>query len=202
MSAPAKPDEKAVTIDKREVVYKGFVTFERMTITHPTRDGGSLTVVREVHDHGSGVAVLPVDLDRRTVLLVRQFRIPVYLEDGDGDLVEACAGLADGDDVSLENTAIREAAEELGYRVSNLTRVCEAYSSPGIITERMTTFLATYGPQDKLDDGGGLAHEGEDIEVLEWSFDQLRQAMLSGRIRDAKTFILAQALVMAHPELF
>ena len=195
-------DGGAVRIEDREVVYQGFVTFERMTVTHPARDGSELTVVREVHDHGSGIGVLPVDARRRTVLLVRQFRVPVYLDDGDGHLVEVCAGLADDDDPDLETTARREAAEELGYDVTYLSRVGHAYSSPGIMTETMTLFLAEYDEDSRLHEGGGIAHEGEDIEVLEWTCDQLRRAVVSGQIRDAKTIILAQALMLHRPELF
>ncbi|MCW2308057.1 NUDIX domain-containing protein [Rhodobium gokarnense] len=192
----------AVRIEDREVVYRGFVTFERMTVTHPARDGSELTVVREVHDHGSGVCVLPVDPRRRTVLLVRQFRVPVYLDDADGHLVEVCAGLTDEGDADPETTARREAAEELGYDVTYLSRVGYVYSSPGIITEKMVLFLAEYGEDSQIHEGGGLAHEGEDIEVLEWTCDQLRQAVVSCQIRDAKTVILAQALMLHRPELF
>ncbi len=194
-------ERDAARIDERELIHKGFVSLERMTVTHPTRHGTPLTVVREIHDHGSGVAVLPVDEERRTVLLARQFRVPVFLDDGAGDLVEACAGLIeDGEDVVA--TVMREAAEELGYRVHDLRQVGSVYSSPGIITERMTTFLASYRPSDRLDDGGGLAHEGEDIEVLEWSCDALRDAVRDGEIHDSKLLVLAQALMLHRPELF
>lgn len=202
MSETTHAGKGRVTIDRRELIYQGFVTFEKMTLTHPTRDGGSLTVVREVHDHGSGVAVLPVDEDRKTVLLVRQFRVPAYLDDNDGHIVEACAGLIDPGDDDLENTVRREAAEELGYAVHDLEQVGSVYSSPGIITETMTMFLGRYSPDDRLHDGGGLEHEGEDIEVLEWTCQELRDAVASGAIRCAKTLILAQALMMRRPKLF
>lgn len=201
METSTDNESDAARIDERELLHKGFVSLERMTVTHPARDGASMTVVREIHDHGSGIAVLPVDEDRRTVLLVRQFRVPVFLDDGDGHLVEACAGLIeDGEDV--EATVVREAAEELGYRVRDLEKVGSVYSSPGIVTERMTTYLAGYRPGDRLHDGGGLAHEGEDIEVLEWSCDALRDAVLTGKIRDSKLLVLAQALMLQRPELF
>lgn len=197
----ATPSED-VRIDDRERVYDGFVKLDRMTLTHRTRAGALLTVVREVHDHGSGVAVLPVDAERRTVLLVRQFRVPVYLDDGDGHLVEACAGLIDADDPDPETTAQREAVEELGFAVRDLRRVGTFYSSAGVVTERMTVFLAAYDPGDRCYGGGGLAHEGEDIEVVEWSCDRLRDALLAGAIGDAKLMIAAQALMLHRPELF
>ena len=200
----ARPD--TVRIESRELLYDGFLKLENFTLSHGTRAGGRITVKRLVHDHGNAVAILPVDRERRTVLLARQLRLPVYLTGGpqdDGYLVEACAGLRDGDGEGPGETAAREAEEELGYRVHDLELVGETYMSPGILTERTSFFLATYhGEADRIADGGGLDHEGEDIDILEWSCDALWQAVQSGAVRDAKLMILAQALKLRSPELF
>ncbi|PLX36070.1 MAG: hypothetical protein C0606_15220 [Hyphomicrobiales bacterium] len=209
MTTPEKPSREPVSIDATENLFSGFLRLDRLTVSHDTRDGRRLTVERLIHDHGNAVAVLPVDPRRRTVLLVRQLRMPVYLNPADapgaegGMLVEACAGLIDGDGEGAAATAEREAIEELGYRIHDLTKVAEVYMSPGAVTERVTYFLATYdGDDDRVADGGGLHHEGEDIEVLEWSCDELRRALGEGRVHDGKLVVLAQALQLAHPHLF
>lgn len=203
-SNAAPPD--TVRIEKRDLIYDGFLRLENLTVSHGTRNGGRITVRRLVHDHGNAVAILPVDRERRTVLLARQLRMPVYLTGGpqdDGYLVEACAGLRDGEGEEPGETAAREAEEELGYRVHDLELVGETYMSPGILTERTCFFLATYsGKADRIADGGGLDHEGEDIDILEWSCAALWQAVETGAVRDAKLMILAQALRLRNPELF
>jgi nudix-type nucleoside diphosphatase (YffH/AdpP family) len=103
-------------------------------------------------------------------------------------LIEACAGLLDGDDP--ETCARREAEEELGYRLSNLKQVCAPFSSPGAVTERLTLFLAEYDSGHRIGPGGGHEAEGEDIEVLEMPFSEAWSLAEKGIIVDAKTVIL------------
>ena len=122
-------------------------------------------LVREVHDHGHGATVLPYDAKRGTVLLVRQFRLPAYLHDHDGFIIETCAGLLDGDDPA--QCAKREAEEELGFRLANLRYMTTVYMTPGAVTERLSLFIADYDHDARIGAGGGEAHEGEDIEVIE-----------------------------------
>lgn len=98
--------------------------------------------MREVHDHGHGACVLPYDRRRGTVLLVRRFQLPAYLDDTDGFIIEVCAGLLDGDDPAV--CAKREAEEELGFRLSHLRQMASTFMTPGAVTERLTMFLADY----------------------------------------------------------
>ena len=177
-----------VTIERVEPLSHHWARLDRYVIRYRRRDGRIDRLVREVHDHGHGAAVLPHDATRGTVLLVRQFRLPVHLSGAEGDLIEACAGLLDGDDP--EHCARREAEEELGFRVRNLRQVARVFASPGAVTERLTLFLADYGLDDRTGDGGGHAHEGEDIDVLELPFDEVRQLAARGGILDAKTMLL------------
>jgi nudix-type nucleoside diphosphatase (YffH/AdpP family) len=181
-----------VTIEKVEPLSHRWATLDRYTIRYTRQDGQTETLVREVHDHGHGATVLPYDARRGTVLLVRQFRLPVYLNDEDGFLIEACAGLLDGDDPAA--CAKREAEEELGFRLSNLRQVASTFMTPGAVTERLTLFLADYDHEARVNAGGGHVHEGEDIEVLEMAFDSLRQMMKDGSLIDAKTVMLVMFL--------
>lgn len=159
-------------------------------------DGTIEKQVREVYDRGDGAAVLPVDPERGTVLLVRQFRMPAYLNGHDGYLIEVCAGVVDDDDP--EKTALREAEEELGYRLSHVERAFVAFMSPGTMTERISCFVARYYPSDRVSMGGGAAHEGEDIEVLELPLSRALDMVASGDIVDAKTMLLLQYVKLAN----
>jgi len=181
-----------VKIERIEPLSHHWAKLDRYIISYRRRDGRTERQVREVHDHGHGAAVLPFDTSRGTVLLVRQFRLPAYLNGTDGDMIEACAGLLDGDDPAV--CASREAEEELGFRIHNLRRMVSVFSTPGAVTERLTLFLADYAVQDRVGEGGGHAHEGEDIEVLEMPLDEARRLMAAGGIVDAKTVLLVMFL--------
>jgi nudix-type nucleoside diphosphatase (YffH/AdpP family) len=152
--------------------------------------------VRETYDRGHGATVLPFDPERGTVLLVRQFRFPAYVEGHDDLLLEACAGLLDADDP--ETCARREAEEEQGYRLRDLKLIMMPFMSPGSVTEKLAFFTAHYSAADRVSDGGGHVDEGEDIEVVEMPLDEAYRFCLDGRIVDAKTIILVQHLMLTE----
>lgn len=180
---------KRVMVEKVEALSHHWAKLDRYTLRYTRQDGRQDRLVREVHDHGHGATVLPYDRARGLVLLVRQFRLPAYLHDGEGFIIETCAGLLDGDDPAI--CAQREAEEELGFTLSNLRHVTTVYSSPGAVTERIALFLADYDHTARTGSGGGHAHEGEDIEVMEIPFDEMRRMVKDGRIADAKTVMLS-----------
>lgn len=156
---------------------------------------------REIEIHGSAVAVLPYDPDRRVAIVISQFRAPVdYLFPGSNPIIEPVAGINDDGDV--ESCARREAMEEAGVRLQLLETVARCWSMPGISTETMSCFLAPYSVNDRVASGGGLAHENEEIEVHEWPLDDLAVHMKSGAIIDMKLLVLVQALQARRPELF
>ena len=146
--------------------------------------------MRQTYDRGHGAVILPCDPERGTVLLVRQFRLPAYVSGHPEPLIEACAGLLDRDDP--ETCIRREAEEELGYRIGHLGRVFHAFMSPGSVTERLMFFLGRYSTGDRIGQGGGDAHEGEDIEVLELTLNEALLMIDEGRIIDGKTIMLLQ----------
>jgi GDP-mannose pyrophosphatase NudK len=179
---------RRIAIVSVETLSKRWADLKRYVIDYRRRDGRVERLVREVHDHGSGAAVLPYDHARGTVLLVRQFRLPVHLSGADGDIVEACAGLLDGDPPA--DCAAREAEEELGYRVHNLREVASCFMTPGAVTEHLTLFLADYGMGDRIGEGGGVTHEGEDVEVIETPAGEAFGMVERRAINDAKTVML------------
>jgi nudix-type nucleoside diphosphatase (YffH/AdpP family) len=181
-----------------ELTSRGWHVLRRTTFDYRRRDGRWVTQQRETYDRGNGAVVLPYDTGRRRVLLVRQFRYPAYVNGHpDGMLVEAAAGLLDGD---APPAAIRrEAAEELGVTLGPLTHVLDAYMSPGSVTERLHFYAGPYTPADRTGAGGGLAEEGEDIEVLELPFAEALAMVRDGRIADAKTVMLLQWAALEGP---
>jgi nudix-type nucleoside diphosphatase (YffH/AdpP family) len=145
---------------------------------------------RETYDRGNGAALLPYNLAQRTVVLVRQFRYPAFVNGCDDLLIEAAAGLLDNETPELRIRA--EAEEETGYRLGEITKIFEAFMNPGAVTEKLHFFVAEYEPSMRIGSGGGLASEGEEIEVLELPIDQAIAMIADGRIADAKTILLLQ----------
>jgi nudix-type nucleoside diphosphatase (YffH/AdpP family) len=160
------------------------------TLDYRRANGEWQTQHRETYDRGNGAVLLPYNLAQRTVVLVRQFRYPVYVNGYDDLLIEAAAGQLDN--ASPEVRIRAEAEEEIGYRLGDIQKVFEAFMSPGSVTEKLHFFVAEYEPSMRIGAGGGLADEGEDIEVLELSIDQAMAMIDDSRIVDAKTIMLLQ----------
>jgi nudix-type nucleoside diphosphatase (YffH/AdpP family) len=165
-------------------------TLKTTTLEWRRSDGVWQTQHRETYDRGNGATILPYHLASRRVVLVRQFRFPAYLNGYDDLLIEAAAGQLDNETPEVRIRA--EAEEEIGYRLGAIRKIFEAFMSPGSVTEKLHFFVAEYEPSMRISDGGGLASEGEDIEVLELSIDQALAMIADGRIQDAKTIILLQ----------
>ncbi|WP_159866032.1 MULTISPECIES: NUDIX domain-containing protein [unclassified Raoultella] len=175
-------------------------TLKTYTFELLRRDGRWQEQSREAYDRGNGAVILLYSREKKTVVLIRQFRFPVWINGHDGFLIEAAAGLLDN--ASPEERIIAEAQEETGFRVTRIEPVFTAYMSPGSVTEKLYFFIAEYSPDDRQTGGGGLAEEGEDIEVLEWPLEQALQAIRDGEIVDAKTIMLLQHLALNSASFF
>jgi nudix-type nucleoside diphosphatase (YffH/AdpP family) len=148
------------------------------------------TQARETYDRGNGATLLPYNLAQRSVVLVRQFRYPAYVNGYDDLLIETAAGMLDDETPEIRIRA--EVEEETGYRLGAVRKVFEAFMSPGAVTEKLHFFVAEYQSNMRIGSGGGVASEGEDIEVLELPIDQALAMIGDGRIADAKTIMLLQ----------
>lgn len=179
-----------IKILKAEVVARVWSTVSKITIEQTRRDGTKEILEREVVDHGFAAAILPIDPIRGTCLLVRQMRMAAFMAGHAKPLLEVCAGLLDHDKADV--CAKREAMEELGYHVHDLEFVTDAFVSPGAHTEKVAMFVATYSADDKVSAGGGVLHEGEDIDVIEMPLREAYGLIASGEIVDAKSIILLQ----------
>ncbi|MFW3172053.1 NUDIX domain-containing protein [Geodermatophilus sp. CPCC 206100] len=187
-----------VLVTDVELVASAWHVLRRTTFRYRHRDGRWTTEQRETYDRGNGATILLHDVARGTVLLSRQFRFPVYVNGHpDGMLVETAAGLLDADDPEI--AVRRETQEELGVAVGPLEHVFDVFMSPGSVTERLHFYAAAYTAADRTGAGGGLAEEGEDIEVLELPFAEALAMVDDGRIADAKTILLLQWAALRGP---
>ena len=153
------------------------------------RNGEWQHQIRETYDRGDGAAVLLCDRTDSSVILIRQFRYPAFYRGESPYLIEVCAGKLEGDDA--ETCARKEAEEETGYRVGELIRAYDCFMSPGSVTERLTLYVG-FVDAPAGGAGGGLHHEGEDIEVLRVPVAEALRMVESGEIADAKTVLLLQ----------
>jgi nudix-type nucleoside diphosphatase (YffH/AdpP family) len=180
---------KAEIVDEK-TLSSGWTRLSDFQIDYTDSDGETHRLQREVYHRTPAATILLYDLKRDTVVLVRQFRLPVYLHDEPAWIIEAPAGLLDGDEP--EAAIRREAMEETGFRIRDMRFLFKAYSSPGSSMELLHFFAASIDTTDRVSNGGGLAEEHEDIEVLEVPLSKAMTMIEQGEIVDAKTIILLQ----------
>jgi GDP-mannose pyrophosphatase NudK len=185
-------DGETVHIHDVETIAQNKGKLLSVTYEQRRRDGERQRRKREIYDNGNSAVILPYDSDRKTVLLTRQLRLPIFLQDGIERTVEACAGKLDGEEA--ERRVVKEMQEELGYRITKVQRLFELYVSPAAVMEKIVFFTCAYSPADKVSEGGGLKEEGEDIDVVETTLEEAAAMIVTGEIVDAKTVVLVQYL--------
>jgi nudix-type nucleoside diphosphatase (YffH/AdpP family) len=174
-----------------KVLSDNWYVLRKITYEYTKKDGTKLTQSREAYDRGNGATILLYNKEQKTVILTRQFRLPTFVNGNEnGMLIEACAGLLDKD--NAEDCIKRETEEETGYKITDVRKIFEAYMSPGSVTEILYFFIAEYSKEMKVNDGGGLEHEEENIEVLELGIEKAMKMIESGAIKDGKTIMLLQ----------
>lgn len=179
-----------------ETLAQNWGRLTRTELDYHRKDGSVQRLSREVYDHGNAAAILLFNPTAKTVLLVRQFRYPPLLNGDSPDLLEVCAGLLDGQPPEI--AIAREALEETGHDPRELRHVCDVYASPGSVTEKVSLFTGLYDETTRRSAGGGLEHEGEEIEVVELDLSEALAMLGDGRICDAKTVILLQHLALTQ----
>jgi GDP-mannose pyrophosphatase NudK len=180
-----------VKIKSTEILSDNWYLLNKVTFEYLRNDGTWQTQIRESYDRGNGACVFLYNKQKQQIILIRQFRLPTYLNGNDsGFLIETCAGLLDKDDP--ETCIKKEILEETGYQLENVSKVFEAFLCPGAVTENLHCFIAEYTDAMKKHKGGGLVDEQEDIEVLEIPFKKAIEWLHSGKIKDAKTIMLLQ----------
>jgi GDP-mannose pyrophosphatase NudK len=180
-----------IKILNKEVLSDNWYTLNKITFEYQKRDGTREVQSREAYDRGNGATILLYNIDKQTIILTRQFRLPTYINGNEsGLLIECCAGLLDKD--NAETAIIRETEEETGYKIRKVEKIFEAYMSPGSVTEILHFFIGEYSNEMKVNEGGGHTDEQENIEVLEIPFVEALEMLGNGEFRDGKTIMLLQ----------
>jgi len=182
-----------IKILERKILSEKKYPLENIRFIITDKKGKEQEQNREIYFRPDGAVLLLYNLSNKTMLFTRQFRLVAGLRSHENELLEACAGIIDPGE-SPEEAAIREAEEELGYRIDSAEKVMAAYSTPGGVTEMIHFFIAEYHEGMKVNGGGGVEHEGEDIEVVELTFEQVRAKFKNKEFNDSKTIILLQHL--------
>ncbi|MHB2153154.1 NUDIX domain-containing protein [Calditrichota bacterium GD2] len=180
-----------VKILKKERLLDDFFKVDSAELIHEKFDGTLSPVVRRLNlERGQAVAVLIHLTDRDSLVLIRQFRYAVYEAGEDGWIDEIVAGVLD--DESPEACARRECLEEAGYELERLEHMATIYVSPGITTERIHIFIGYTDSTKRINDGGGLESENEDIQVVEWTREEAFKKLMNKEIEDGKTLLAIQ----------
>ena len=196
MTQPMQPE---VTIVEKKLLSDNWYFLHKVSFDYTGRNGKTSRLDREVYDRGNGATILLYDPKRDLVVLVRQFRMPAYMNETDGLLIETPAGLLDGE--HPEETIRREAIEETGYQVRDVRFLFKCFMSPGAVTELIHFYAAIIDVEDRVSEGGGLEEENEDIEVLEIPLSQALTMVESGEILDGKTIMLLQWALLNRDRL-
>lgn len=183
--------KSSVKIVEKKLLSNNWYKLYKYTFQITDSKGEILQQSREAYDRGNGAVILLYNRENKTVILTSQFRLPTFVNGNpDGMMIEACAGLLDQD--NAEDCIRRETEEETGYRISHVQKIYEAYMSPGSVTEILYFFIGEYSKDQKVNEGGGVDHEQENIEVLELDFNKAYDMIRTGEIKDAKTIMLLQ----------
>ena len=179
-----------VRILKTEVLSDDWYVLRKVTFDFLRRDGAWQRQSRETYDRGNGATILLRDRKTGKVLLTRQFRMPAFVNDHHGMLIETPGGLLDN--ASPEERIRAEVEEETGYRVHHVEKIFEAFMSPGSVTEKLYFYLGEYDSSMRVSDGGGVEAEGEEIETIEVPLQTALEMIERGEIMDGKTIMLLQ----------
>jgi ADP-ribose pyrophosphatase len=180
--APLEDLAVEVAISAPELLGKGFREYQRYRYTLPGDDPKRDARTHDVLRFGRIVAVLPVDLDRDEVVLIRQFRLAAQLANGKGDLVEIVAGHVEADE-QLAQAAHRECNEEVGVAPSALAELFTYLPTPGASHEQITLFLGIVDAA-KVPDHAGSAAEREETRPLRVSIDAALAALAGGAMHN------------------
>ncbi len=183
-----------VTLSQPELLARGYLDYQRYRLTLMGVDGAPVAQVRDVLRAGKVVAVLPIDLGRDEIVLIRQFRLPAHLGNGRGALVEAVAGRVEPGE-SLNETARRECTEEIAVAPTALAELFSFLTSPGLTDEEVTVFLAAVDAS-RLPERSGMVSEGEQIQPFRVSIDAAIAALDAGTMRNGPLIIALQWLAL------
>lgn len=157
-------------------------------------------IERDVVKVRDSVGVLLINEDTKCAIMVKQYRPGPLASDlniGKYAVLEIPAGVID-DGETPKQAASREIIEETGYD-AHLVDLGAYWLAPGTSTEMCHLFLGYTCNSDKVGDGGGLASENEEIEIVE---EPLAGLSPRNDTLDAKTALAIALVRLRYPNLF
>ncbi len=171
--------------------YDGFFKIDKAILRYEKFNGEmSDEITRFNFNRGDSVGILLFNENKRTIILVKQFRYPAYVNNGPGWILEIVAGMIDDRDVI--SVAKSEVLEEAGYEIEDINFISKFYPSPGGSSEII--YLYWGHVHERVNLGGGNVCENEDTQAIELPLADALEMIETGEICDAKTIIAIQWL--------
>jgi nudix-type nucleoside diphosphatase (YffH/AdpP family) len=187
-------------IISEELVFDDVFKIVRGHIRHDSfHSDRPVEIERLNFERGDSAAVIIYERDTDTVLFTNQFRYPT-VKSGSGWLTEIPAGSINDREDPKANI-VREVREEIGYHITQVKPIFTFFVSPGASSERIHLYYAEVSSGDRHSEGGGLATEGEDIQMIKIPVSELLDKLQKGEIIDAKSIIGIQWLVDRRKEV-
>ena len=188
-----------IVLSPAQLLAKAYRDYWRYRLTLKDADGTTLTQTRDIIEAGKVVAVLPIDLARDEIVLLRQFRLAAHLANSKGDLVEIVAGRVEPNEAP-RNAARRECTEEIGVEPTALVELFSYLTTPGIVDEEVTVFLAAVDAA-RVPPRAGAVGEGEQIVTIRASIDEALAALNQNTMRNGPLLIALQWLALNRGRL-
>lgn len=186
-----------VTVSAPERLAEGFCEYRRYRLAVTVPGEGPVRQTRDVLAGGKVIALLPIDLARQEIVLIRQFRLPAHLATGKGDMVEIVAGRVDEGE-SPAVAAARECEEEIGVRPVAVRELFTYLTTPGLTDEQVTVFAARV---DASAVSPRTANGGEHIRTLRVPIDAALDALGRNTIHNGPAVLALQWLALNRARL-
>jgi ADP-ribose pyrophosphatase len=183
-----------VSVSRPKILARAYRDYHRYGMTVASGDHRPVTQERDVLMAGKVVLVIPVDIARQKIVMIRQFRLPAHLANGRGDLVEFVAGRVEAGETSAE-AASRECKEEIGVAPEKIVELLTYLSTPGVTDEEITIFLAAVDTA-QVHEGPRVSPDGEQLLVHLVSIDDAVAALDRNTMRAGHLVIGLQWLAL------
>jgi ADP-ribose pyrophosphatase len=189
----------AVTLSKPTVLVKAYYDYRRYAVSIKTKDAPPFLQERDVLIAGKVVVVIPIDLVRQQIVLIRQFRLPAHIANGLGDMVEFVAGRVEPNE-TLVDAARRECREEIGVAPEKTVQLLRYLTTPESSDEEVTIFLCAID-SSTIRDGSRTTADGEHLQIMRTSIEDAIRALNRYSMRGSPLVIGLQWLALNREHL-
>jgi len=189
----------AVTLSKPTVLVKAYYDYRRYAVSIKTKDAPPFLQERDVLIAGKVVVVIPIDLVRQQIVLIRQFRLSAHIANGLGDMVEFVAGRVEPNE-TLVDAARRECREEIGVAPEKTVQLLRYLTTPGSSDEEVTIFLCAID-SSTIRDGSRTTADGEHLQIMRTSIEDAIRALNRYSMRGSPLVIGLQWLALNREHL-